>query len=98
VYQGYTWICIGSTVLKELIQIHIQYPSPRVSDPHPYHADPDPDSGFEINAYPDPGLDFSPKLVFSRLRRKRTLNPDQNADPDPDPGTPKMQIQCGSRI
>jgi len=48
----------------------------RVSDPHPFHADPDPDKGFqifvdpgpypgfEIFADPDPGLDFFQKFVF----------------------------------
>jgi len=36
----------------------------RVSDPHPFHADPDP--GFEKIAYPDsqPGLYFFQKFVF----------------------------------
>jgi len=44
----------------------------RVSDPHPFHADPDPvfekiadpDPGFEIIENPDPGLDFLNICVF----------------------------------
>jgi len=57
--------------------------------------------GFEIFADPDPGLDFSQKIsVICVKSRKRTLEPDQNADPDPgtpknadpDPGTMRMRI------
>jgi len=72
-----------------------------VSDPHPFHADPDP--GFEIFADVDPDprcekfADPDPRLQFhqrmSALLRpksnKRTWDPDQNVDPDPDPGTQK---------
>jgi hypothetical protein len=43
-------------------EANIQFPidaflfwvEPRVSDPHPFHADPDLDPGFEIYADPDP--------------------------------------------
>ena len=38
--------------------------SRRVSDTHPFHADPDP--WFEINVEPDEGLDFFQKFVFLR--------------------------------
>jgi len=73
-------------------------PNFRVWDPHPFHADPDPwfeifanpDPGFKIFADPDPGLVFSPKFcVFFTSTKflKRTLDPDQNLDPDPDPCT-----------
>jgi len=49
---------------------------PRISDPHPCHADPDPgieimadpDPGFEIVAVPDPGLDFFGSKCGSRSR------------------------------
>jgi len=68
------------------------------SDPHRFHADPDPDPGFEkfADADPDPwcekiadpdqGLNFYQKLVFNKLYFRPKSNLDQNADPDPDPG------------
>jgi len=34
----------------------------RVSNPHPFHADPNP--GFEINADPDEGFNVFKKFVF----------------------------------
>jgi len=42
----------------------------RDSDLHPFHADPDSDPGFEINADPDPGLDFFQKFVFQKSINK----------------------------
>jgi len=67
----------------------------------------DPDSGCEKFADPDTGLHLKKNCVYlSQLSKKRTLSPDQTADPDPDPGTqenadpdpetPNMRIQCGS--
>ena len=43
-------------------------------------------------------------MFLREVKEKRTLDPDQNADqgtfknadPDPDPGTQKIRIQCGS--
>jgi len=43
-----------------------------IRDLHPFHSDPDPDTGFQIFAdldpgyeiFDDPGLDFSQKLMF----------------------------------
>jgi len=69
----------------------------RVSDPHPFHANPDPgfeifadadrdpDLGCEKFADPDPGLHLYQKIrVYLRQKGKKgTLDPDQNADPDP---------------
>ena len=65
----------------------------RVWDPQPFHADPDPGLYF-----------FLQKLVFFLPGKsfEKTLDPDQNTDLDPDPGTIKMRIQiqelqkCGS--
>jgi len=72
-------------------------------DPHPFHADPDPDPGFEkfadADPDPDPGCGkFLLKMCayLRQLSKKRTLSPDQNADPDLEPGTPEMRILCGS--
>ena len=63
-----------------------------VSYHHPLYSDPDP--GFEVNADPDPGLDFLQKFVFLYEKsEKRTLALDPNVDLDPDSGTPKMQMQ-----
>jgi len=52
----------------------------RVSDQHPFHADPDLDSESEIFVDPereifaDPGLDFTPKISdFLRQKRKKDL-------------------------
>jgi len=74
-----------------------QDPGSRVSNPHPFHADPD--TGFEIFADPDPGLNFSQISINFTWNsvKKKTLDPDQNSDPDPgtftnpdpDPGTPQ---------
>jgi len=57
-------------------------------DPHPFHADPDPDPGIEIYSYPVPELrlDFSPQNFLFCEKKVKTLDPDQNADPDPDAG------------
>jgi len=73
----------------------------RVSDPHIFHADPDP--GFEIfkdadpgpdleckifaNPDPDPGLIQKLGVFYVKKSIIKTLDPDQNADPDP--GTQK---------
>jgi len=75
-----------------------------VSDPHPLHADPDqkfeifsdadPDPGCEKFADPGPGLHFYQTLVFfTSKKQNKTLDPDRNADPDPDSGTQKMRIR-----
>jgi len=45
----------------------------RVSDPHPFHADPNP--GFQIFADPDPGFEIFADLGFGIFK-----------DLDPDPG------------
>ena len=38
-----------------------------------------------------------PNTGFLNIKNQnRTLDPDQNADPDQDPGTPKIRIQSGS--
>ena len=92
----------------------------RVSDPNPFFAVPDPgfekfdvtdlDKGSEKFANPDPGFNFCKKFVYLRIKAKKSLSQDQNADPDrdldpgtqenadPESGTPKMRIQscCGS--
>jgi len=45
----------------------------RVSDPHPFHADLDPDPGFEICADPVPGLDFFKTSVFYANKSKKNF-------------------------
>jgi len=76
----------------------------RISDPHPFHADPDP--GFEkfADPDPDPGCEkicgsgtrssFLQKIsVYLRKKAKKELRIRiKNADPDQDPGASK----CGS--
>jgi len=51
----------------------------RVSGPQPFYADPD--SGFERNVDPNPGLDFYPKnCVFTfKKKEKKLRDPDQDA-------------------
>jgi len=73
----------------------------RVSDPHPFHADPDPvfdkfadadpDPGCEKFANPDPDPGHQKISVYLRKKAKiRTL--DQKANLDQDPGALKMRI------
>jgi len=67
----------------------------RVSDPHAFHADPDPDPGLRmwIRIQDVKKLRirihvffFTKNLcLFTSKKQKRTLYPDQNVDPDPDP-------------
>jgi len=53
--------------------------------------------GFQIHADPDSGVDFLISSqhevgAFYMIKVKTTLNPSQNADADPDLGTPKIRI------
>jgi len=72
----------------------------RVSDPHPFHADPDPNQGFDKFAYadpdqdpgcekfvdtdPDPGLHFYKKIMFVYVKKAKK-NFVSGSNADPDP-------------
>jgi len=58
------------------------------------YADPDPDLDLELDLEPDISKNM---CVFFYIKKEKTLYPDQNANPDPNTGTPKKADPIGIR-